>query len=76
MSRGHAPQEHRVNTVTVTCAANGPEDYDSEGSPYRPVTLADVEAWCAELRRLGAHDDLVLPEADGLVVTLDGNGGH
>lgn len=42
-----------------------------EYNPYRQYTLADVEAWCAELRRLGAPDDLVLPEADGLTVTMD-----
>lgn len=67
---GHAPHEDRTNTVTVECAATGPEDIDGEGNPYNPVTLADVEAWCAELRRLGARDGLVLDQAAGLVVTF------
>jgi len=68
---GHQPAERRVNTVTVTCAATGPEEIDAESEPYRPFTLADVEAWCAELRRLGATDGLVLDQANGLEVTLN-----
>ena len=64
------PAETRVNTVTVSCGTTGPEQY-SEGYTYRQYCLADVEAWAAELRRLGAGDDLALPQAEGLVVTLD-----
>ncbi len=71
MSGTHNPAEKRTNTVEVTCAATGPVEFDGEGSEYRPVTLTDVEAWCAELRRLGAAGETVLPEADGLVVTLN-----
>jgi hypothetical protein len=75
---GPAP-DHRPGetcTRTVTCQATGPEesDYwelDERALPRRRYTLADVEAWCEELRRLGVPGDLVLPEAGGLVVTLD-----
>jgi hypothetical protein len=76
---GPAP-DHRPGetcTRTVTCKRTGPEvrDYaalDREGSlPYRQYTLADVRAWVEELYRLGAPDDLVLPGANGLTVTLD-----
>jgi hypothetical protein len=47
---------------------------DSEGYIYRQYALADVEAWIAELRRLGAPDDLPLKQAEGLAVTLDVGG--
>jgi hypothetical protein len=67
----HEPREPRTNTVTVECAATGPEALSYGGNPYRLYTLADVEAWCAELRRLGARDDLALPHAEGLRVTLE-----
>lgn len=70
MKPSRQPSETRVNTVTVECARTGPEKY-SEYDTYRQYTLGDVEAWCAELRRLGAGDDLVLKEADGLMVTMD-----
>jgi hypothetical protein len=69
------PSETRVNTVKVACARTGPEAVIEEHNTYRQHTLADVEAWCAELRELGAPDDLPLPEADGLVVTLNADGG-
>lgn len=68
---GHQPAETRVNTVTVECGRTGPEMLDSEDCPYRQYTLADAEAWTAELRRLGAPGDLVLPEAYGLTATMD-----
>jgi hypothetical protein len=67
---GHEPTETRVNTVKVECKRTGPEQV-SEYDTYRQYTLADAEAWTAELRRLGAPDDLVLREADGLTVTVD-----
>jgi hypothetical protein len=64
------PSTTRVNTVTLECSRTGPEAAIEEHNIRRLVTLGDVEAWTAELRRLGAGDDLVLREADGLVVTL------
>jgi len=69
------PTETRVNTVKVECGRTGPEVIPVEYESYRQYSLADVEAWCAELRRLGAGDDLPLPEADGLVVTLNAGAG-
>jgi len=62
-----------TGTVEVKCAATGPEQpgLGDDRTPWRQYTLADIEAWCAELRRLGAGDGLVLDQADGLVVTLD-----
>jgi hypothetical protein len=69
-SPSHRPSETRVNTITVECGRTGPEEI-AEYDTYRQYCLADVEAWCAELRRLGAPDDLPLKEAEGLVVTLD-----
>lgn len=74
---GHAPFEKRVSEVTITCAASGAEDYDIAGSPFQPVTLADLEEFCADLRRRGAGDGQVV-DNDGvfLSVTLDlGTGG-
>jgi hypothetical protein len=65
----HQPTETRTNTVKVTCQRTGPEAAYEEHNTYRQYTLADVEAWCLELRSLGAGGDLPLPEADGLVVT-------
>lgn len=65
------PTETRVNTVKVECGRTGPLVIAAEYDEYREHSLADVEAFCAELRRLGAPDDLPLPEADGLVVTLN-----
>jgi hypothetical protein len=65
------PTETRVNTVKVTCQRTGPEAVIEEHNTIRQYTLADVEAWCLELRSLGAGGDLVLPETDGLVVTLN-----
>lgn len=66
----HEPAETRVNTVRVECVRTGPEAAYEAYNAYRQYTLADVEAWAAELRRLGAPDDLPLPEADGLAVTM------
>lgn len=68
---GNRPAGTRVYTVTVDCGSTGPEELDLSGCPYRLYTLKDVEAWCAELRRLGAAGDLVLSEADGLTVAVD-----
>ena len=68
---GHQPTETRVNTVKVQCQRTGELVIQEAYNEYRQHTIADVEAWCAELRRLGAGDDLPLPEADGLVVTLN-----
>lgn len=65
------PVETRVNTVKIECGRTGPEVIPVEYESYRQHSLADVEAWCVELRRLGAPDDLPLPEADGLIVTLN-----
>lgn len=71
MSR-HQPAETTVHTVTVDCARSGPEQIIEDYAPaVRQITLADVEGFCAELRRLGADDGLVLNQADGLIVTLD-----
>jgi hypothetical protein len=67
----HRPTETRVNTVKVECQRTGELVIQEECNEYRQYTLADVEAWTAELRRLGAPDDLPLPEADGLVVTIN-----
>jgi hypothetical protein len=67
----HQPTETRVNTVKVQCRRTGELVIQEAYNEYRQHTIADVEAWCAELRNLGAGDDLPLPEADGLVVTLD-----
>lgn len=68
---GRQPTETSVNTVKVECGRSGPEVVLVEYETYRQHALADVEAWCVELRRLGAPDDLPLPEADGLTVTLN-----
>jgi hypothetical protein len=68
---GRQPMKTRVNTITVTCSRTGPEAAIEEHNIRRLHILADVEAWTAELRNLGAADDLVLREADGLTVTLD-----
>lgn len=67
----HEPTEKRVDTITVECGRSGPEVVPVEYETYRQYSLADVETWCARLRELGAPDDLPLPEADGLSVTLD-----
>lgn len=64
------PAEKRVNTISVDCGATGPlveREYDD----YRQHCLGDVKAWVDELYRLGATDDLPLPEAEGLGATLD-----
>lgn len=66
----HQPTEKRVDTITVDCKRTGPERVLEEHSTIRQYSLADVETWCARLRELGAADDLALPEADGLTVTL------
>jgi hypothetical protein len=73
----HAPKEQRTNTIRVDCAATGPqvEAGYTYSPPYRQVTLADVEGFCARLRQLGAGDGLVLDEVSGLSVTLDLTGG-
>jgi hypothetical protein len=65
------PSTTRVNTITVACGRTGPEAAIEEHNIRRLITLADVDAWTAELRRLGAQDDLVLKDADGLVVTMN-----
>lgn len=70
---GRQPTETRVDTVKVECGRTGPEVVPVEYESCRQHTIADVEAWCVELRRLGAPDDLPLPEADGLTVTIDGS---
>lgn len=66
----HRPAEKRVNTITVACAATGPEVEQDYAPPCRLITLADIEAWCARVRELGAQDDLT-PEIGTLTVTLD-----
>jgi hypothetical protein len=79
MHRSELPRDHRpaeIRTVTIACKATGPEasDYwelDERALPRRRHTLADVKAWVEELYRLGAPDNLVLPEADGLTVTVN-----
>lgn len=66
----HAPIEEPVNTLTVTCAQNGAFE-DIEGYPAHCPTLADVEAWCADLRGHGATDGLLIDDASNcLSVTL------
>jgi hypothetical protein len=74
---GHAPGEDAA--VNVTCRASGPRtgytdpgaqrhtDYD--GSANRS-TLDDLEAFCAELRRLGAPGDTPVTNAIDLRVLL------
>lgn len=69
--QGREPAVTRVSTVTVACGSTGSEELDYSDRPYRRYTLADVEAWCAELRRLGAGGDLELPEVAGLTVTMN-----
>jgi hypothetical protein len=61
-----------TDTITVTCPATGPQIEDIVGDPYAQITLADVEAWCAELRRLGAPSGTPFPGASGLTVQLAG----
>jgi hypothetical protein len=63
---GHVPDESA--TVKVTCAASG--DPDEYADWQRPATLADLEAFVAELRRLGAPGDTPVANAIGLRVTL------
>lgn len=68
---GHQPDVTRVSTVTVICQRTGPEFAIEEYNTARYHTLADVEAWTARLRQLGAADDLVLKDADGLTATMN-----
>jgi hypothetical protein len=65
------PSQTRVNTIRVDCNRSGPEVTREAYNTFRQYTLADVEAWAAELRRLGAGDDLALDKAEGLTVTVD-----
>jgi hypothetical protein len=72
MMPSHAPREEPVSTVTITCAESGViAGGGPEGQDVPCPTLADAEAWCADLRRWGAPDDLLLERAGGLTVTLN-----
>lgn len=65
----HAPRVEEAHTVTVTCAISGPRVQRTDG--LRPcATLADVEAFCARLRALGAKDSLPLPDIVALRAVL------
>jgi hypothetical protein len=69
----HQPQVSRPSVV-VTCATSatvkGTRDLVRDADLPRP-TLADVEAFVAELRKQGAGDDLVLGMATGLQATVE-----
>lgn len=43
--------------VTVRCAATGPEVAAEVGYVLSQATVADLEAFCAEVRRQGAASD-------------------
>jgi hypothetical protein len=67
VSTGHEPDESA--TVTVRCAVSGPPAGSADWQ--REAVLADLEAFCAELRRLGAPGSTVITGATDLRVTLD-----
>jgi len=57
----HEPAEQTTDTIEVTCAETGViVGGGPEGEDVRCTTLADVEAFCARLRELGAPDGLLL----------------
>ena len=69
MHRDHKPYESETHTVSVGCRASGPETAYFDGTANLS-TLADLEAFTAELRRLGAADDTPIANAIDLRVTL------
>jgi hypothetical protein len=70
---GHQPTVTRVSTITVTCATAGPHaNPASSADTTRWPVLADLEAFTAELRRLGVHGDAPIPITGRLTVTLPG----
>ena len=69
----HDPSVVRIRKDTITCRESGViEGGGPEGEDVPCTTLADLEAFAAELRRLGAPDGLLL-ENNGrtFTVTLD-----
>ncbi len=66
----HDPRTEETHTVTVTCATNGPRIQRTDGLRNCAV-LADVEAFCAKLRRLGAGDDYPVRDIAGLRAVVD-----
>lgn len=55
----------------VTCARTGTlDDPGIGGEPARVPVLADLEAFCARLRELGASGDLRMPLNGDLTVTV------
>lgn len=73
----HEPAVKRVHTAEVTCARTGPVTDDGvgevSGKAQRIPVLADVEAWTAKLRSLGAPGDLPIRAllVSGLTVVVD-----
>jgi hypothetical protein len=66
----HAPRVQEAHTITVICAISGPRVQRADG--LRPcATLADVEAFCAQLRDLGASDSQPLSDIASLKVVFD-----
>lgn len=66
----HGPRVEEAHTITVTCAISGPRAQRIDG--LRPcATLADVEAFCAKLRDLGAKNNLPLPDVVALRAVLN-----
>jgi hypothetical protein len=73
VSRHHEPAEHVTNTDEITCAESGViVGGGPEGEDVPCTTLADLEAFCARLRELGAPDGQLL-DNNGVTftVTLD-----
>ena len=67
----HQPTERAVRTDTIMCAETGVlAGAGPEGEDLTCATLADLEAFCADLRRHGAGDDLKVENAHDLSVTL------
>ena len=69
MSRDHSPHETEIHTITVSCGTSGPNRDYFDGSAH-VATLADLEAFTAELRRLGASSDAAIDNAFELRVTF------
>ena len=58
-------------SLTVRCAQNATlDDPDPDGGVQMCPTVADLEVFCSALRGLGAGDDLPVPGAIGLSLTL------